>query len=230
MIAAVAAAVVAAALIVGLGAGGTSENPVAVAINVHASDLPGSGWHVQIPGGVVAISKSAASATLRCLGLKTAANLGAGQSVESPTFVDGSGAGTNTVGSTVAVLGSRAALMRNLALAANPLFPTCAADEAANTDHVTSGPAGAVSMSAVHIAMLPFAVEGTDGGYGELTTGTFNVTGTNQSLAAYDTSYTFGVGRIFISLSVNTFGKPANTPLVQAVAERLIARALAQPH
>jgi hypothetical protein len=230
MIAGAAIAAVAVALIVGIGAGGTSGNPVAAAVNVHASDLPGSGWHVQIPGGAVTISKPASSAMLHCLGLKTAANLGVGQSVASPTFVDGSGAGTDTVVSTVTVVGSQAAVMRNLALAANPRFTTCAAEEQANTGHVTSGPAGAVSMSAIHIALLPFAAAGTDGGYGELTTGAFHVTGSNESLAAYDTSYTFGVGRIFISLSVNTFGRPANTPLVQQVYERIITRALAQPH
>jgi hypothetical protein len=78
--------------------------------------------------------------------------------------------------------------------------------------------------------MLPFTATGTDGGYGELTTATFHLTGSTTSLASYNTSYVFGVGRIFISLSVNTFGQPAPTPLVQQVYARLIARALAQPH
>jgi hypothetical protein len=78
--------------------------------------------------------------------------------------------------------------------------------------------------------MLPFTAAETDGGYGDLTTATFHVTGSNVSLSAYDTSYTFGVGRIVVSLSVNTFGQPAPAPLVQQVYARLIARALAQPH
>jgi hypothetical protein len=223
----------AAALIIGIGsAGGAPTNAVAAAVGLRASDLPGSGWHVQIPGGVVKTSNGEDAKVLRCMGLTTAANLGGGPSVDSPTFVIGTNAGTNTASSSVSVAPSRAAVVRNLALAANPRYPICSAKEQADTDHVTSGPNGAASMSDIRVTMLPFAAAGTDGGYGLLTTSTFHATvgGRTESLPAYDTVYVFGVGRIDIALSVNTFGGPPSTPLVQQVCRRLIARALAQPH
>jgi hypothetical protein len=108
--------------------------------------------------------------------------------------------------------------MRDLALAATPRFPICVAQEETNTSHVTSGPKGAASLSAIHEDMLPFAAAGTNGGCGDLTTVTFHVTGSTVGLSAYDTSYTFGVGRILVALSVDTFGEPAPTPLAGLAA------------
>jgi len=225
------AIVAAAASILALGganrASMVSPGALASAINLRASDLPG--FQVAAPGRTIKAGRQGKSEFSRCFGVA----LGAGIStVDSPTFVVGSGAQTMTVYSSVDVLASPSAVTGLLAAlngTRTQRVRSCLNQELNRAPRTTTGSrTDAGTLSHLRVESLPFSEPRANGTASLRVTGTFRQRGV--TLHIYDDLYLLGVGRAFIELSANTFGHATPLSDVQRLVSHLVASAVANQH
>ena len=201
-------------LILALGGGSSSLTNASAAINLSAADLPG--FHVVAPVGVVPVGRNASAQFERCLGATLTGGGGDSATVNSPTFVSGTGAQTATVVSGLAVAPSGGLVARQFAALNVPALPQCAARAVAKSLHTTAGPKGGRAPRARSRRRYPRRMELSSG---------------------HNWRFTYPVRRCGIRricrrgrASANTFGQPPPAAFVRRLSSLLIGRASRTAH